>query len=192
MYQPAMERVRSGEREWVRLDDLHRESLVRAHRVDSASGDSTRPTSTDFNRAWHRLESLAGMPWRALTALRRRFVIGTCSNGNVAMMVNMAKRAGLPWDAILGAEPCRAYKPLPAGLSRHLRVPGSSEPERVVMVAAHNDDLVHAASHAECAPPSLPAPPSTDRIRSRDFEAEHDFDFVADDFVDLAAKLGAA
>ena len=122
--------------------------------------------------------------------MRRRFIVGTCSNGNVAMMVNMAKRAGLPWDAILGAEPCRAYKPLPQaylGTCAYLDLP----PERVVMVAAHNDDLVHAASHgmrtAFVARPTEYGP-----HQDRDFEAEHDFDFIADDFVDLAAKLGAA
>ena len=111
MYQPAMERVRSGERKWMRLDDLHRESLCTL--VDKFGIEGLDEAGIDhFNRAWHRLD-----PWpdvvEGLTALRRRFIIGTCSNGNVAMMVNMAKRAGLPWDAILGAEPCRAYKPLP-------------------------------------------------------------------------------
>ena len=144
MYQPAMERVRSGEREWVRLDDLHRESLCTL--IESFGIRGLDEAGIDhFNRAWHRLD-----PWpdcvEGLTAMRRRYVLGTCSNGNVAMMVHMARRAGLPWDAILGAEPCRAYKPLPEaylGTCAYLDLP----PERVVMVAAHNDDLVHAASH---------------------------------------------
>ena len=140
-----------------------------------------------FNHAWHRLD-----PWpdcvEGLTAMRRRYILGTCSNGNVAMMVNMARRAGLPWDAILGAEPCRAYKPLPEaylGTCAYLDLP----PERVVMVAAHNDDLVHAASHgmrtAFVARPTEYGP-----HQRRDFEAEHEFDFIARDFLDLAAKLG--
>ena len=186
MYQPAMERVRSGEREWVRLDDLHRESLCAL--IESFGIRGLDEAGIDhFNRAWHRLD-----PWpdvvEGLTAMRRRYIIGTCSNGNVAMMVNMAKRAGLPWDAILGAEPCRAYKPLPAaylGTCAYLDLP----PERVVMVAAHNDDLMHAASHgmrtAFVARPTEYGP-----HQDRDFEAEHDFDFIAEDFVDLAAKLG--
>ena len=185
MYQPAMERVRSGERPWTRLDDLHRESLCTL--IESFGIRGLNEAGIDhFNRAWHRLD-----PWpdcvEGLTAMRRRYILGTCSNGNVAMMVNMAKRAGLPWDAILGAEPCRAYKPLPEaylGTCAYLDLP----PERVVMVAAHNGDLVHAASHgmrtAFVARPTEYGP-----HQHRDFEAEHEFDFVAADFIDLAGKL---
>ena len=186
MYQPAMERVRSGERAWTRLDDLHRESLCELLDQFAVTGLDDAGID-DFNRAWHRLD-----PWpdcvAGLTAMRRRYILGTCSNGNVAMMVNMARRAGLPWDAILGAEPCRAYKPLPEaylGTCAYLDLP----PERVVMVAAHNDDLVHAASHgmrtAFVARPTEYGP-----HQRRDFEAEHEFDFIARDFLDLAAKLG--
>ena len=119
------------------LDDLHRESLCTL--IESFGIRGLDEAGIDhFNHAWHRLD-----PWpdavEGLTAMRRRYIIGTCSNGNVAMMVNMAKRAGLPWDATLGAEPCRAYKPLPQaylGTCAYLDLP----PERVVMVAAHNDD----------------------------------------------------
>ena len=162
MYQPAMEQVRSGARTWVRLDDLHRESLCAL--IDQFGIRGLDEDGIDhFNRAWHRLD-----PWpdavEGLTAMRRRFIIGTCSNGNIAMMVNMAKRAGLPWDAILGAEPCRAYKPLPEaylGTCAYLDLP----PGRVLMVAAHNDDLVHAASHG-MRTAFVARPPSTGRIRT--------------------------
>ena len=111
LYQPAMEAVRSGARPWTKLDDLHRESLLtllerfEIKGLDEAAID-------EFNRAWHRLD-----PWpdtvEGLTRLRTRFPLATLSNGNVALMMNMARRAGLPWDAILGAEPTRSYKPMP-------------------------------------------------------------------------------
>src|SRR5262245_48473182 len=111
LYQPAMDRVRSGERPWTRLDDLHRESLDRLL-VEFGVRGLGEDDIDHLNRAWHRLD-----PWPdavpGLTRLRRRFVLATLSNGNVALMVNMARRAGLPWDAILGAEVARHYKPEP-------------------------------------------------------------------------------
>ena len=111
MYQPAMEEVRSGKRAWVKLDDLHRESLGKLAVEFGLKGVSAGDLD-DLNRAWHRLD-----PWPdavpGLTRLKRKYVLATLSNGNVALMVNMAKRAGLPWDAILGAEVTRYYKPQP-------------------------------------------------------------------------------
>jgi len=112
-YQPAMRRVRSGERPWTKLDVLHRENLDAtlerfgvAARVDEAARGA-------LNLAWHRLD-----PWPdvldGLARLRRRFVIAPLSNGNVALLTRMARRAGLPWDCVLSAEVFRAYKPDPA------------------------------------------------------------------------------
>ena len=185
-YQPSMEAVRSGDRPWANLDTLHRESLVKL--LSTFSIPLSDESEIDgFNRAWHRLD-----PWpdtvAGLERLRRKFVIGTLSNGNIALLVNMAKRAGLAWDAILGAEVCRAYKPLPEsylGTCRYLGL----ETHQVMLVAAHNGDLVHAMSHGMRAA-FVARPTEYGPHQTKDLRAEHAFDLVADDFIDLALKLG--
>lgn len=140
-YQPAMQRVRSGELGWTRIDELHRmildELLPRfglAH-LDEAARQH-------LNKVWHRLD-----PWpdsvRGLTRLKTRFTICTLSNGNIGLLTNMAKRAGLPWDCVLSAEVFRAYKPDPAaylGVAQVFDLP----PEKTMLVAAHQDDLAGA------------------------------------------------
>ena len=114
-----MNRVRRGEVGWTKLDDLHRMSLVQLLGDFHITGLSEAEID-ELNRAWHRLD-----PWPdavpGLTRLKRRFILATLSNGNVALMVNMAKRAGLPWDAILGAEVARHYKPQPEAYLTHGR-----------------------------------------------------------------------
>jgi len=115
-YQPAMERVRSGGRGFVKLDALHRENLEEALNEFAVSGLSE--TELDHvNRVWHRLD-----PWpdsvTGMTRLKRRYVLASLSNGNVSLIVAMAKRAGIPWDAVLGAETARAYKPQPEAYLR--------------------------------------------------------------------------
>src|SRR5678816_3660758 len=143
LYQPAMEEVRSGRRPWARLDDLHRESLVRLLHDFGVSGLSPAEID-DLNHAWHRLD-----PWpdavAGLTRLKRRYVLATLSNGNIALMVNMAKRAGLPWDTILGAEVARAYKPQPEAYLTTAALLGLA-PDECLMVAAHNGDLAAASA----------------------------------------------
>src|SRR5260370_15896449 len=108
-HQPAMEKVRKGERPWARLDDLHRENLVELLKEFEISGLGEGDID-HLNRAWHRLD---GWPdsVEGLTRLKRKFILATLSNGNVALMVNMAKYASLPWDVILAAEVAHAYKP---------------------------------------------------------------------------------
>lgn len=137
-YQPAMARVRGGELPWTRIDDLHRMILDEilptfglAH-LDEAARQH-------LNRAWHRLtpwpDSVAG-----LTRLKNRYTICTLSNGNLSLLTNMAKHAGLPWDCILSAEVFKAYKPDPAtylGVARIFDL----APHQVMLVAAHHDDL---------------------------------------------------
>src|SRR2546425_2419145 len=107
-----LERVRSGTLPWTKLDDLHRMALDQLLVQFGVIG-LTEEEIDHLNRAWHRLD-----PWHdtvpGLVRLRRKFILATLSNGNVALLVNMAKRAGLPWDAILGAEVARHYKPQPA------------------------------------------------------------------------------
>ncbi|MBT1516467.1 haloacid dehalogenase type II [Bradyrhizobium sp. SRL28] len=140
-YTPAMQRVMSGELGWTLIDDLHRmildELLVR-FRIGTLSEAERK----HLNRVWHRLDpwpdSLAGLMW-----LKSRFTICTLSNGNIGLLTNMAKRAGLPWDCILSAELFRAYKPDPAtylGVAHVFDV----EPAEVMLVAAHHDDLAGA------------------------------------------------
>ena len=186
LYQPAMERVRSGEIDWCMLDDLHRinlDELLTRHGIDSLTEDET----DSFNRVWHRLD-----PWpdaiAGLTRLRKKFILATLSNGNTALLVNMAKRAGLPWDAVLGAETAGAYKPQPRAYLRTAEMLGLA-PERCMMVAAHNGDLAAAAAlgfkTAFVRRPNEYGPDQTS-----DLEPECAWDIVAEDFLELADKLG--
>jgi 2-haloacid dehalogenase len=186
LYQPAMEAVRSGHRPWVKLDDLHRENLAQVLAEFGLGGLDDAQTE-HLNRAWHRLD-----PWpnvvAGLVRLKRRYILATLSNGNVALMVNMARRAGLPWDAILGAEVAQAYKPLPTAYLRTVDYLGLP-PAACMMVAAHNDDLVAAGAlgfrTAFVARPHEHGPGQT-----CDLAADHPFDLIAHDFAELADQLG--
>ena len=140
-YQPAMRRVASGELGWTLIDDLHRmildEMLPRfglAH-----LGEEER---RHLNKVWHRLDAWPDSV-RGLTRLKARFTICSLSNGNIGLLTNMAKRAGLPWDCILSAEVFRAYKPDPATYLGVSRVFGL-RPEETMLVAAHHEDLAGA------------------------------------------------
>jgi 2-haloacid dehalogenase len=139
-YAPSMNRVRRGERAWANLDTLHRESLDAL--LDEAGQNSAGATRAELVLAWHRLD-----PWPdavdGLTRLRERHVLATLSNGNVALLVDMAKRAGLPWDAVLSAELFGHYKPDAEVYDGAVRLLGLA-PEQVLMVAAHVDDLAAA------------------------------------------------
>jgi 2-haloacid dehalogenase len=142
-YKPAMARVMRGELGWTRIDELHRMILdeILPRFGLGHLGDDQR---AHLNRVWHRLD-----PWpdsvEGLTRLRRRYTICTLSNGNIGLLANMAKRAGLPWDCILSAEVFRAYKPDPATYLGVARV-FDLQPEQVMLVAAHHDDLAGARS----------------------------------------------
>lgn len=140
-YQPAMARVRSGELGWTRIDELHRlilDELLLRFGLDHL-GEAER---ADLNRVWHRLDawhdSVAG-----LTRLKSKHLICTLSNGNIGLLTDMAKRAGLPWDCVLSAEVFRAYKPDPRtylGVAQTF----DAAPAEVMLVAAHQDDLAAA------------------------------------------------
>ncbi len=186
LYDPAMARIRDGERGFVKLDVLHRENLLEMLDRTGISGLSEAEID-HLNFAWHRLD-----PWpdavAGLTRLKSKFVIATQSNGNIALMVNMAKRAGLPWDAILGAEVVGHYKPVPAAYTEacdRLGLP----PEQVMMTAAHNGDLL-AARACGLRTAFVSRPTEYGPGQTKDVKAEHDFDFIADDFEDLAGQLG--
>ena len=191
LYQPSLSQVRDGERPWAPLDDLHRESLCTLlDKLGVAVGDGgvSDEAVDDLNRAWHRLD-----PWpdtvEGLARLKRRFVLATLSNGNVALIVNMAKRAGLPWDAVLGAEVARRYKPQPEAYLTTARLLGLA-PGECMMVAAHNDDL-RAAGSLGFRTAFVRRPDEHGPGQSRDLRAEDDFDIVANDFIGLAEALGA-
>jgi 2-haloacid dehalogenase len=185
LYQPAMEEVRRGRRPWARLDDLHRENLrVVLDEFDLAGLDEIE--IEHLNRAWHRLD-----PWpdvvEGLLRLKRRYILATLSNGNVALMVNMARRAGLPWDAVLGAEVARAYKPMPEAYLCTADLLGL-QPRQCMMVAAHNNDLV-AAGALGLRTAFVLRPTEHGPNQTMDLRAEHAFDVVASDFLDLADRL---
>jgi 2-haloacid dehalogenase len=140
-YRPAMARVMSGELGWTLIDDLHRMILDEIlPRFGLAHLDET--ARQHLNRAWHRLD-----PWpeavAALQRLKQRFILTTLSNGNIGLLTRMARRAGLPWDCVLSAEVFRAYKPDPATYLGVARV-FDLRPDRVMLVAAHHDDLAGA------------------------------------------------
>ena len=186
-YQPAMAAVREGRRPWVNLDALHRENLDRLlarFGLEGLSGDER----DRLNRIWHRLD-----PWpdsvEGLNRLKRRYVLATLSNGNVALLVNMAKRAGLLWDAILGAEVARAYKPLPRAYLTTVELLGL-RPDQVMLVAAHNGDL-RAAAACGLKTAFVPRPREYGPAQTQDVAADGPWDVVAGDFLDLAGKLGA-
>jgi len=185
-YVPSMERVRSGELPWTPLDDLHGGSLAA---VLTDAGLASVPTDVreELVLAWHRLD-----PWPdvlpGLRRLSRSYVLAPLSNGNVALQVDLARRSGLPWDCVLGAEVVRHYKPDPEvydSAPQLLAVPPSS----VVMVAAHLDDLAAARArglrtayvHRPDEFGGLRVPPS----------ADPDADLSVSSFEELAEALGA-
>jgi len=186
-YHPAMDRVRKGELPWTKLDDLHRMTLDRLLGELGIAG-LTDADKDHVNRVWHRLR-----PWpdarAGLERLRKKFLIGTLSNGNVTLLANMGKHSGLPWDVILSAELVHHFKPDDEVYRMALEVLGP-EPGSVMLVAAHNGDLVAAARNG-LATGFVARPTEYGPHQSKDFEAEHAFDVVAASFEDLATRLGA-
>jgi 2-haloacid dehalogenase len=184
-YQPAMERVRNGERPFVILDVLHRENLVellKEYRIE----DLSEAEIDHLNQAWHRLDAWPDV-LEGLRRLKHRFVLAALSNGNVALLVHMAKRAGLPWDVILGAEVTRAYKPTPEAYDRAATML-AMEPSRCLMVAAHPADLVAAAARGfRTAYVHRPLEYGRDHAdRARPAQT---FDLAVDTLTELADKL---
>lgn len=187
LYQPSMEEVRSGRRAWTILDVLHRESLRRLIERYRLTGLSEADID-HMNRAWHRLD-----PWpdvvEGLTRLKKQHIIAPCSNGNIALIVDMAKRAGLPWDCVLGAETARAYKPLPEAYLAACRHLGLA-PAAVMMVAAHNGDL-KAAKAQGLVTAFVPRRTEHGPGQTTDLEADRScVDVAAESFADLAVQLG--
>jgi 2-haloacid dehalogenase len=188
LYQPAMEAVRSGRRPWVKLDVLNRENLeqlLARHGVET--GAIAAEQLVELTRCWERLD-----PWPdsvpGLARLKRRFAIAPISNGSIAGMMNLARYAGLPWDAILGAEIARTYKPQPQVYFASAEAAGLA-PDQVCMVAAHNSDLV-AARKCGLRTIFLRRPHEHGPGQDTDLEAEQDWDVVADSLLEVADALG--
>lgn len=186
-YQPQLETVRSGRRPWANLDVLHREALgglLEGFGLAGLSGEDR----AELTLAWHRLD-----PWpdtvEGLTRLRRRFVVAPCSNGHIALVLDMAKRAGLPWDAILGAEIARAYKPQPEAYLASVAAMGLA-PAEAMMVAAHNADLL-AAAGCGLRTAFVRRPAEHGPGQATDLEAAAEVEVAVEDLVDLARHLGA-
>jgi len=185
-YAPSMDRVRRGERAWANLDTLHRESLDAL--LAEAGADPDEETRAEFVLAWRRLD-----PWpdsvEGLTRLRRRYVVATLSNGDVALLVDMAKRGGLPWDAVLSAELFGHYKPDAEVYDGAVRLLGVA-PRQLMFVAAHVHDLAAARERglrtAYVHRPQEFGPRGTPPV------TDPDADLNATSLTDLAARLAGA
>jgi 2-haloacid dehalogenase len=186
LYQPSMEAVRSGRRAFTILDVLHRESLETLLARRGIAGLSAAEKD-HLTRAWHRLR-----PWpdvlEGLVRLKKRFIIGTLSNGNIGLLTRLSKHAGLPWDVVLGAETARTYKPQPQAYLGNAELL-NLKPAEVMLVAAHNGDLA-AARACGLRTGFVARPNEYGPKQTRDFAPEAPWDVVGESFLDLAAALG--
>ena len=187
LYVGSMDEVRKHpERGYAILDVLHRRSLETLVAQLGISG-LTEADLDHLTRGWHRLhpwaDSVAG-----LTRLKRKYIIAPLSNGNVALLTNMAKFAGLPWDLVLSAELFQHYKPDPETYLGAARLLGLA-PGEVMMVAAHNNDL-EATQRYGLKTAFVARPTEYGPLQSRDFEATGAWDIVAADFGGIAGRLG--
>ena len=184
-YQPAMQEVRSGTLPWTNIDGLHRRILDRvlaAHRITLPEAEVSA-----LNHIWHRLD-----PWpdsaRGLALLKQRFVTATLSNGNLSLLVDLARHGGLPFDCVLSAELFAHYKPDPEvylGAARLLDL----APAQVMMVAAHSSDL-RAAAACGLRTAYVMRPAEKGPGGAMEPSQPGEFSFTAFDFVDLARQLG--
>ena len=185
-YQPAMQRVRSGELGWVRIDELNR-MILDAMLPTFGLEHLSEAERQHLNRVWHRLEAWPDSV-EGLLRLKSRYTLCTLSNGNIGLLTNMAKRAGLPWDCILSAEVFRAYKPDPAtylGVAKVFDV----APEQVMLCAAHHDDLA-AARACGLQTAYIERPLEFGAAHVKDVSPQTGNDFHARDMLQLAELLG--
>jgi 2-haloacid dehalogenase len=186
-YEPAKERARSGQRPYVSLDALHRENLdavLRSHGIDPGAFGPGELTS--LNAAWHYLP-----PWpdsvEGIGQIKRGFIVGPLSSGTTALLVDMAKAAGLPWDVILGSDISRAYKPSPEAYRMPAALLGL-HPGEVMLVAAHNSDLA-GARRAGLATAFVARPAEYGPGQASDLTAAGDWDLTATSITELARQL---
>lgn len=188
LYQPSMEQVRSGKRDFVTLDVLNRENLVTVLAKCGADFERIHSDRLDeLNTAWERLE-----PWpdsvEGLTRLKRKFAIGPLSNGHIAGMLNLSRHARLPWDVIGGAELSQSYKPQAVTYQRTIAAVGLT-PGRTAMVAAHNDDL-KAALENGMRTVFIRRPTEHGPAQTQDLRATQDWDVIANSLIEAADALG--
>jgi 2-haloacid dehalogenase len=186
-YRPSMDRVRSGDLPWTKIDVLHRMVLDELLAQFKIADALTEEEKVELNLVWHRLK-----PWpdsvRGLKRLKTRYIIATLSNGNTGLLVNMAKRAGLPWDCVFSSETFHHFKPDPEmylGAADALDL----KPEQVMMVASHKHDLRAAATHG-LKTAFIKRPHETGRNSNTDLASEAEFTYNAESFIDLADQLG--
>jgi 2-haloacid dehalogenase len=184
-YRPSMEEVRSGRRPFVKLDILHRENLERIlprFKIEKLA----EPTLAELNLAWHKLDAWPDVG-EAFARLHKRFLMAPCSNGNIALMADVARRNNLPWDAILGSEIAQGYKPQPKVYLMTCEA-FNLKPEQVMMCAAHSPDLSSAqklgmrTGHV--------GRPGEGGPGTGETEPKGSFDVVGRNFHDFADKLG--
>lgn len=185
-YRPAMHRVRTGDLPWTHIDVLHRmilDDLIPRFGLSRLS----EADKVHLNRVWHRLK-----PWpdsvRGLKRLKKGYIIGTLSNGNVSLLANMAKYSGLPWDVIFSAELFHHYKPDPETYLGAAALLGL-KPSEVMLVAAHKDDLL-AAKKCGLGTAFIPRPKEYGPAVAVDLTHDKRFTLNADSFIELAEKLG--
>ena len=188
LYAPSMNKVRTGELPWTNLDALHRMALDQLLEKFGIAGRLGEDDKVWFNLTWHLLR-----PWPdsvpGLTRIKQKYIIASLSNGTVRLLTDMAKHCGLPWDTVLASDLVRHYKPDAEMYQSAIEFLGSGDPEAVMMVAAHNNDLVAASKHG-MKTAYVNRPYEKGAKQDRDFKAEHDFTYVATSFEDLAAQLG--
>jgi 2-haloacid dehalogenase len=184
-YQPGMEEVRSGRQSFAKLDVLHRRNLVRLlPRFDLQN--LSDEVLDDMTLIWHRLDAWPDAP-AALARLKKKFWLAPCSNGNISLMVDLARRNNFPWDAILGSEIAGDFKPKPvvylAACAAFDLAPG-----QCMMVAAHSNDLAAAAKlglrTAHTARPDEYGPDTGESAPTVKV------DFAAKNLAELSDKLG--
>jgi 2-haloacid dehalogenase len=186
-YKPAMDKVRSGELPWTKIDVLHRAILDELLAKLKIAHALTEEEKTELNLVWHRLK-----PWpdavRGLKRLKKKYIIATLSNGNTGLLVNMARNGGLPWDCVFSSETFHHYKPDPEtylGAADLLDL----EPKQVMMVASHKHDLRAAATHG-LKTAFIKRPHEYGRNNNPDLASEAEFTVNAESFIDLADQLG--
>ena len=184
-YGPSMNKVRTGELPWTKIDVLHRmilDELLSEYNITNL----TESEKDHFNRAWHRLD-----PWPVsvpgLTELKKNYVISPLSNGNVALLVNMAKYGGLPWDTVLSAELAQHYKPDPEAYQSTSEFLGFPI-EQIMMVAAHKNDLKSAKGQGMMTG-YIPRPKEHGPNTTVDSNPEDYIDIIGENFVDFANKM---
>ena len=184
-YGPSMNKVRTGELPWTKIDVLHRmilDELLSEYNITNL----TESEKDHFNRAWHRLD-----PWPdsvpGLTELKKNYVISPLSNGNVALLVNMAKYGGLPWDTVLSAELAQHYKPDPEAYQSTSEFLGFPI-EQIMMVAAHKNDLKSAKGQGMMTG-YIPRPNEHGPNTTVDSNPEDYIDIIGENFVDFANKM---